>query len=47
MLLPVRCKPLRKRPSQLWLATWAAGLLGALGAEGVFRLKMLNMGGSF
>ena len=46
MLLPVRCKLLRKRPSQLWAATceadgpWSGRAVGA----GVFLLNRLNMG---
>jgi hypothetical protein len=43
MLLPVRCKLLRKRPNQSRLATSAAWLAPATTLGGAFRLNKLNM----
>jgi hypothetical protein len=45
--LPVRCKLLRKRPSQFCAATWEAERTGVSVAAGVFRLKILNMFAGF
>ena len=47
MLLPVRCKLLRKRPSQFRAATSEAIALLVSAAAGVFRLKILNMVAGF
>jgi hypothetical protein len=43
MLLPVRCKLLRNRPSQSRLATSAAWLVTVPTLGGAFRLNKLNM----